>query len=388
MYPDLSYILHALIGTEPDNGFALIKTFGLFMAFAFVVSSWILVMEFKRREKLGLMHSIQVKQKSNAPMSILEHAMNGLIGFLLGFKLIYIIGHWSDFTQDAAAVLLSKSGSIPAGIVVMLLYMGFFYFKGQKLRKAHPEETWVTIHPHQRVGDITIAAAISGIIGAKLFAIFESVENIKHFMQDPIAQILSGSGLAIYGGLIVAFIFVLNYARKLGIPPWQMMDSGAPAMMIGYAVGRIGCQLSGDGDWGIPNTNLNPGWIPDFLWASNYAHNVVNDGVAIVGCTWRHCSQLIPPVYPTPLYEAILAFIITGILWSIRKKLPIPGQLFFIYMILNGIERYFIEKIRVNDKLDIFGMVESQATFLALAFCLVGIGGLVYLQVRKRKEIA
>ncbi|MBK8832882.1 MAG: prolipoprotein diacylglyceryl transferase [Saprospiraceae bacterium] len=114
--------------------------------------------------------------------------------------------------------------------------------------------------PHHRIGDITILAAISGIIGARLFSIIESEENIKAFIKDPLDQLLSGSGLAIYGGLILAFITVYWYIYRKGMKPIHVMDAVAPALIMGYGVGRLGCQFSGDGDWGIVNTAPAPGW--------------------------------------------------------------------------------------------------------------------------------
>ena len=135
----------------------------------------------------------------------------------------------------------------------------------------------------------------------------------------------------------------------------------------------MGCQFSGDGDWVIVNELPQPSWwiFPDWLWAYQYPSNVLNEGVLIESCDpekWnallsqpmsveercreacgiRYCHQLEAPVYPTPVYETLMSFFIGGLLWSIRKKLTIPGLLFFTYVALNGLERLLIERIRVN----------------------------------------
>ena len=111
---------------------------------------------------------------------------------------------------------------------------------------------------------MTIIAAITGTIEAKIFAILEEPSG---FMSGPIGTFFSGSGLAIYGGLICGFLGVVWYLRKHNIPVFHTLDALAPAFVIAYGVGRIGCQLAGDGDWGIVAAP-QPGWwfLPDWFW--------------------------------------------------------------------------------------------------------------------------
>lgn len=240
-----------------------------------------------------------------------------------------------------------------------------------------------SIWPHEKVGDITIVAAISGVIGAKLFAVFESVGSIKSFFQDPIHTLFSGSGLAIYGGLIVAFVVVSRYVKRLGIRILDMCDATAPSLMIGYGVGRIGCQLSGDGDWGIV-AGSKPNWfvLPDWMWSQTYPRNVADEGIRMAECAGKYCMELSQGVFPTPIYETFLAFLIFGILWAFRKKLNISGQIFFLYCMLNGIERFFIEKIRVNDTFDFGAFKASQAEIIAFFLFFIGLAG--FLLVTKK----
>jgi phosphatidylglycerol:prolipoprotein diacylglycerol transferase len=244
------------------------------------------------------------------------------------------------------------------------------------------------VFPHERVGDITMVAAISGLLGAKIFAILESVENIKSFFHDPISTFFSGSGIAMYGGLIGGFIGVYWFiTRKLKMNPLYMMDAVAPALMFAYGVGRIGCQMSGDGDWGIESGAVPNGWfLPNWMWSFDFPRNVVDSGIPIEGLNTIHHNHLPIGVYPTPFYEVIMALSIAFFLWTIRKRVTTHGVLFMIYLIFNGIERFFIEKIRVNDKLiDMPNFKMTQAEVIAVILVVVGIIGGFVLPHRQKK---
>lgn len=383
MYPDLSYILHALFGIEPDGAASIVKTFGLLLALAFFASAWVLSLEMKRKTSEGIFKPFKTDIVIGNPPNLQFILIQVVIGFIIGFKLVYIFSNFDEFKADAAGVLLSTTGSMLGGVLGAILYGGYQYYTKKKNALPKPKTIKQVIEPKDMVGDITIIAAISGLIGAKVFAIFESVETMQAFFKDPINQLFSGQGLAIYGGLIVAFFSVLVFIRRRGFDAWHMMDATAPAIIMGYAVGRIGCQLSGDGDWGIINTNSKPNWLswlPDNLWVQTYPHNVLNVGERIPDCTWNYCYELNPGVYPTPIYETTMALIIFVILWALRKKLNTKGMLFFIYMILSGIQRFYIEKIRVNDTIPLFGMEVTQAEIISVIFVIVGLIGIWYVK--------
>ena len=384
MYPDLSYFFHALLGTAPDNGLSILKTFGVFLIFAFLASAYVFNLELKRKEQEGLLTGSVEKERTGFPATWQEIATNALFGFILGFKLPYVFQHFQEFRPDPASVILSGKGTWLWGILAAAGFGFYKYWDSKRKALGKPLIKEIKVMPHERIGDITILAAISGIIGARLFSIIESEENIKAFMQDPLEQLLSGSGLAIYGGLIVAFIAVYGYVQRKGMKPIYVMDAVAPALIVGYGVGRLGCQFSGDGDWGITNTSAAPGWwfLPDWAWSYTYPHNVLNEGIPIEGCVWDYCHQLAEGVYPTPLYEAFFAFVIFLMLWSMRKRFAIPGMLFFLYVLLNGIERFFIEKIRTNPDITLFGMEATQAEYVAGLLILTGIVGMLYLRFR------
>ncbi|SVD65256.1 uncharacterized protein METZ01_LOCUS418110 [marine metagenome] len=112
-------------------------------------------------------------------------------------------------------------------------------------------------------------------------------------------------------------------------------------------------------------------FLPDWMWSFTYPHNVINSGIPIESCTGRYCMELANPVWPTPFYETVMATLIFALLWNIRKHIQVPGILFCIYLIFNGIERFFIEKIRINTTYNILGGI-TQAEIIS--FCLIAVG--------------
>jgi len=387
MYPDLSYFFHDLLGTSPDNWLSVIKTFGFFLILSFLASAYVFYLELKRKEKAGLLQGSNEKERIGFPATWQELVLNGLFGFIIGFKLPYIAQHFDAFKPDPAKMIFSSNGTLLWGVVGAALFAFLKYWDRKRHQLSKPLIRETLVMPHQRIGDITILAAISGLIGARLFSIIESEENIKAFIKNPLDQLLSGSGLAIYGGLILAFITVYLYIKSKGMKPIYVMDAVAPALIMGYAVGRLGCQFSGDGDWGIVNTSPTPSWwfLPDWAWSYTYPHNVLNDGVKIDGCLYNYCHQLSEGVFPTPLYETFFSLIIFIILWSLRKRITIPGILFFIYVFLNGVERFFIEKIRTNPDINLLGMKATQAEYVASLLIIIGVVGIVYLYIKRPK---
>jgi prolipoprotein diacylglyceryltransferase len=221
-----------------------------------------------------------------------------------------------------------------------------------------------------------LQAALWGFIGAK---IFHNLENLDDFAKDPIGSLISFSGLTFYGGLIIATIAIIIYVRRFKIRVIHFADAMAPTMLFAYAAGRIGCHMSGDGDWGIPNFSPKPfSWLPDWMWAYTYPHNVVNEGVAIPGCLGNYCNQLPVPVYPTTFYEVVGTFILFGIMWMIRKRITQPGILTGIYLIFAGSERFLIEKIRVNNRIHSLPFEPTQAELISTFLILGGIIFLLY----------
>jgi len=246
----------------------------------------------------------------------------------------------------------------------------------------------ITVHPYQLTGNIVLIAAIFGIIGSKIFDLFE---NIEAFIRDPLDSLFSFSGLTFYGGLIVAAVAVIYYCHRNKISFPDITDAISPSLILAYGIGRIGCQLAGDGCWGIVNPDPKPSWmgfLPDWVWSFRYPHNVIDEGIRMLACDQDHCFILANPVYPTPLYEAMMCLIIFIILWLIRKHLSVPGYLFSVYLILNGVERFFIEKIRINTVHNFAGNNLTQAEFIAVILILLGCFGFYYFYRTRAKKPA
>jgi phosphatidylglycerol:prolipoprotein diacylglycerol transferase len=213
-------------------------------------------------------------------------------------------------------------------------------------------------------------AAIAGLAGARLNAV---IDNFSAYMRDPWSIIFSSSEFVWYGGLIgilAASYFVSRYYK---VNFATTADMAAPALVIGQALGRIGCHLSGDGDWGMPTT------LP---WGVQYPRAIVgwNGNTVLKLDSQNHMVSGFYPgvhVHPTPIYEAALYTIVFLFLWSRRKETRVPGQLFFLYLMLAGAARFTIEFLRVNPRV-FMGLSEAQ--LISIAMMILGIS--LYLSPR------
>ena len=216
---------------------------------------------------------------------------------------------------------------------------------------------------HLMVPDLAVVSAVAGIVGARLFHI---VDHLSEFAADPSAMIFSRAGFSIYGGLLSDWSSDVCSSDLRAVPIAPMLDATAPSMMLGYAIGRLGCQLAGDGDWGIAaDMALKPGWLPDWLWAQTYSGNIL--GVVIPE----------PGVYPTPIYESVAALALFGVLWVLRSDRQRPAYLFSVYLLLAGFERLLIEKIRINPHHDWLGLQVTQAEVVSIAVVVAGLLGVL-----------
>ena len=381
MYPTISHLIYDLFGVNIPLP---IQTFGFWVAISFLAAAWVVTMELKRKESEGFLSAVKVKEIIGKKLSAQEIISSVLVGFGIGFKGVEALFHYSDLVANPQDFILSTRGNLLGGLLISGIAFYLKWKENQKTILAIPKEIEKTVHPFELVGNITMIAAISGIIGAK---IFHNLENFDTFLADPIGQLMSFSGLTFYGGLIAGAISVIWYAKKYQINIKHLIYSAAPALMLAYGVGRIGCQMSGDGDWGIDNLAPKPEWmsfLPDWMWSYNFPHNVINAGIPIEDCTGNFCMQLANPVWPTAFYEVLMSITIFGILWAMRKHIKVPGALFFIYLAFNAIERFFIEKVRINTEYNILGGI-TQAEIISFCLVLTGIIGTTYLYKKRVK---
>jgi phosphatidylglycerol:prolipoprotein diacylglycerol transferase len=182
------------------------------------------------------------------------------------------------------------------------------------------------------------AAGLGGFLGARAW----------YAVTDPDGALVSGSGLTWYGGVIGGAAGVALLARWWGIPPGTAGNVGAPALAVGYAIGRLGCQMAGDGDYGTPSS------LP---WAMAYPDGTVPTDVA---------------VHPTPLYEAVAMLVVFWVLWRLRVRLQAPWALLALWAVLAGTERFLVEFVRRNPDW-LAGLTAAQAVSLVLVAAGAGV---------------
>jgi phosphatidylglycerol---prolipoprotein diacylglyceryl transferase len=170
--------------------------------------------------------------------------------------------------------------------------------------------------------EIVFAALLGGVIGARGYYVIENYSQVKH---DLLGSIFSGSGLVWYGGVIGGAIGVVLWMRWRHTLELQMFDMCATALALGYAIGRIGCQVSGDGDYGIRSK---------LLTSMGYPHGTLPTPPGVT-------------VLPTPIYETVTMAVFAYLLWWLRDRVR-PGVVFALYLLGSGLERFLVEFIRRN----------------------------------------
>lgn len=426
MFPDFHYLFHSLFGIDIP-GLSIVKTFGFFVAMGFMFGAWVISKELQRKKEQGLFQPEIVTEETGKPATSSELIGMGILGFLLGFKLIGMFLSPSSVGRDPMGFILSMKGNWLAGIILAALFVYLKYSSKKKEQLPQPKQQKVAVYPHHRVADIIFIAAIGGFAGAKIFNAFETWQD---FIADPIGNLFSASGLTFYGGLIVATGALYLYARKKKFDFRHLCDAAAPALILAYGIGRLGCQTSGDGDWGIFNSayitqadgsmvkssyqeyesmvtkypnqfmdrNLNqitpnkyapaPNWLPDWMFAQNFKHNVNNDGIQIAGDEGEYNHVLPAGVFPTSLYEAVACILLFLMMWRVRKRFGRPLQMFGLYLIIAGVERFLIELMRVNYKYDWGFLHPTQAEIISTCLILAGLGLFFIYRPKEKTEIA
>jgi phosphatidylglycerol---prolipoprotein diacylglyceryl transferase len=229
------------------------------------------------------------------------------------------------------------------GIMFALAFVAAGAVAGRRLKELGKPTDWAY--------EMIFAALIGGIVGSRLNFVIENYDSVK---DDLLGNLFSGSGLVWYGGAIGGAIAVIAWAAWRRMLNLTLLDIAAPGLAIGYAVGRIGCQLSGDGDYGIP-------W--DGPWAMAYPDGTVPTDV---------------PVHPTPIYETLAMGLVAYTLWRLRDTFQ-PGLLFALYLVFAGVERFLVEFIRRNDEV-LLGLTQAQLISVVMV-----VAGAVWIAVKARR---
>ncbi len=219
------------------------------------------------------------------------------------------------------------------------LWAGYYLFRAEMKRRNLP------INPDA----LMIALAIAGLIGAKLYHVVVTVIGTQHAPLSP-REFLDFSGLAWNGGLIAGFATLVWFSRARHVPLLSLLDAASPAACIGYAFGRLGCFLAGDGDYGKPTS------LP---WGVSFPHGLVPTAQR---------------VHPTPLYEIAGAVFLFFALRIVAKREVAAGTIFAIYLVGSGVFRFAVEFIRINPPV-LLGLTEAQV--ISLISILVGSGLLI-----------
>lgn len=189
---------------------------------------------------------------------------------------------------------------------------------------------------------------LAGLVGSRLYHLLETPTE---FFADPLPQLFSTMGFAFAGAIIGGFLALLFLAKRFRLPTLLLLDVASPAAAIGYGIGRIGCLISGDGDYGKPTT------LP---WGMAFPRGIVPTTESCV--QWGAAPDC--RVHPTPIYEFLGALVIFWILWrlgerSFQKHAP-NGIVFAVYLVLTGSARFLVELIRINPR-SFLGLTNAQA---------------------------
>ncbi|HWK06789.1 MAG TPA: prolipoprotein diacylglyceryl transferase family protein [Puia sp.] len=398
MFPTIGHLFSYLTGVSIHLP---VPTFGFFMMLAFAGAWWAFRSEYKRKEAGGLIHPFLETFTepgkggpdgkgyffNNPSAEYLFLAGCGLAGFIAGAKTFYWWTNRSFYIGTLPDFLFSFRGSRTGGIALGLAAVGagWLYWRRRQTAQGHvhrpaakstqvrdtihPYEVRHAVHPYQLMDRLLLTCGIAGFAGAILFAKLEGV-----------------SGLNYYGALIAGALTFLYINYRSGIPLAVAADIGSPGMMLAYGIGRIGCHLAGDGDWGIVNDRPQPSWLqwaPGWVWSCRYPHNSIHQGVYIPGCPDNYCTVLPAPVYPTSFYEAVVCLLFFAALWTLRSRVKGQGLLFAFFALLNGLERFTIEFIRINPRYTIGAWNVSQAQIIAVGWMITGLIALAF-SLRRR----
>jgi phosphatidylglycerol:prolipoprotein diacylglycerol transferase len=231
------------------------------------------------------------------------------------------------------------------GVMFALGFLAAGAVLGRRLKEQGRPVDWAY--------EIIFAGLLGGLVGSRLYYLFQHTDQ---FSDDPLGSLFGGTGLVWYGGVIGGTLGVVLWARRRGILGLGLLDLCAVPLALGYAIGRVGCQVSGDGDYGKPS---------DLPWAMGYPDGTVPTDPGV-------------EVHPTPIYETLAMGLAAWLLWRYRDRLR-PGLVFAWYLVASGAERLLVEFVRRNDETAL-GLTTPQ-----LESVVILIAGIVWLALAARR---
>jgi len=250
-----------------------------------------------------------------------------------------VLERWGRLRYLLALVfpVLFKIGPLTVYSFGVLMALGFYVgslmaVREYRRRGGDGEQMW----------NLLVWIFVAGLVGSRLLSI---ANDVPAFLQNPLRELVSGSGFVWYGGLIGGFVVALAIYRFYGMTFMTLLDCTALGLPIGQAIGRLGCHVSGDGDWGT---------ITELPWGVAYKN-------AIIG--WDYPEGV--TVHPTPLYEAAAYTAVFLVVYSVRKRDLPPGTMFGMYLIGASTARFLVEFVRINPRV-LWGLTQAQLLAIAL----------------------
>src|SRR6185312_10703578 len=190
MYPDFQYLFQSLFGTSMPGWLSIFKTFGFLVALSFLGAAWTTMLELKRKEEQGLLVPEFKDIEVGRPASPNELLISAIVGFVMGYKIGGLFGHFAEVSPNPMGYLFSIQGSIIGGIIGALILAYTRYAEKKKEQLPEPKMKRVAVYPHQLMSEIVVIAAAAGLVGAKVFNAFETWDD---FVRDPLGNLLSSS---------------------------------------------------------------------------------------------------------------------------------------------------------------------------------------------------
>jgi phosphatidylglycerol---prolipoprotein diacylglyceryl transferase len=321
-----------------------VYSYGLMLATGFLVGSYFLTEELRRR-----------KLNRNVARSFYVV----LRWLYIGLTALIVLASVLEFGADVFSTILQAAGRNPIVIVIVVGYIGLGTFiMNQASRRTLKSEIDLATA-------VVLISLVYGVFGTKILFLFENMEDV---LRRPFDMLVSTTGLSFFGGPVLVIVVLYLLLRMEHIRFFSVADATAPSLLLGYGIGRLGCHFAGDGCYGFPTT------LP---WGTDYSKGVVppSQALARFPAIAGQYPNGIPdtiPLHPTPVYEFIACALLFAVLWKFRKSIKIEGRIFMLYLVFAGIERFAVEFLRLNPRV-MFGLSGFQ--IFAFLMVLAGVIG-------------